>query len=64
MQFDCEPLILQAKEGEVLFPPGTDFKVTEKGVASYPIDVTGSEKKRMNIINIQEVKRNVDEREL
>lgn len=53
-----------AREGEVLFPPGTDFQVTEKGTSRYPIDTAGNEQKQMNIINLQEVKRNVDEREL
>jgi len=54
----------QAREGEILFPPGTSFRVTQRETADYPINISGMNHRRMNIINLQEVKRNADEREI
>ena len=46
----------RTREGEVLFQPGTSFKVIGKEVKSYPLDILKTERKRMHVITLKEVK--------
>lgn len=52
-----------AVEGEILFPPKTEFQVAQRQNDDYPINVDGTSR-RMNIIHLSEVRRDADEREL
>lgn len=51
-----------AREGEVLFPPGTPFRVIQRAVKDYPLDVPGVHRRQMHIIQLKEVKHDAHER--
>ncbi|NJL55925.1 hypothetical protein HC928_12585, partial [bacterium] len=54
----------RAREGEILFPPKTSFQILQRESIDYPIDLLGTTNRFMNVISLQEIKRNADEREI